>query len=378
MVPALAVLREDPGRGLQRLRHLQPHVPAGLLRRPDRGVLGAAQRRDRVGRVGRADRRDHRPGCVGVHQHADLPRPDEVRRRPGQVRAHHGRGRRDRQRPGPAARRGRSLVAGPRRLGRRAVGARGRDARRDGRQGPRARGLSRPGPGPEVEGRHADAVRPGHRRHQVLLDADDRGRRHPGRHQPDRLDRRGRLRDLPARPVAWRRPVGPDHGGRQAAQHPADRAVRGAPDRGRHLQLRLGHDHRRQPVPRHGPRAARRAAGRRLHRQGGARGDPRDGRRPQAGRHRGRRRRAPVRALAQVRRAVGRQAGRHRDRPDLVAPAREEHRLRLGPDRPRRIPATSSRSSRPTAGSGRPGRPRSRSSTRARPSRSADRRSHLR
>ena len=57
------------------------------------------------------------------------------------------------------------------------------------------------------------------------------------------------------------------------------------------------------------------------------------GRRPQAGRHRGRRRRAPVRAVAQVRRAVGREAGRDRDRPHLVAAAREEHRLRLGPDR---------------------------------------------
>ena len=142
---------------------------------------------------------------------------------------------------------------------------------------------------------------PADRRHQVLLDAHDRGRRHPGRHQPDRLDRRGRLRDLPARPVAWRRPVGPRHGGRQAAQDPPDRAVRGAPHRGRHLQLRLGHDDRRHAVPRHGPGAARRGAGRRLHRQGGARGDPRQGRRPQARRHRGRRRRAPVRAVAQVR-----------------------------------------------------------------------------
>ena len=143
----------------------------------------------------------------------------------------------------------------------RAVGARRGDACRDGRQGPRARGLSRPGPGAQVEGRHADAVRPRHRRHQVLLDADDRGRRHPGRHQPDGLDRRGRLRDLPARPVARRRPVGPDHGRGQAARHPADRPMRGAPDRGRHLQLRLGHDHRRQPVPRDGPRAPRRTAG---------------------------------------------------------------------------------------------------------------------
>ena len=59
VVPALAVLREDARGRLLGLRHLQPHVPAGLLRRPDRGVLGAAQRRDRVGRVGRAHRRDH-------------------------------------------------------------------------------------------------------------------------------------------------------------------------------------------------------------------------------------------------------------------------------------------------------------------------------
>ena len=64
VVPALPVLREDPRRRLQRLRHLQPHVPAGLLRRPGRGVLAPPQRRDRVGRLGRADRRDQRAGRV--------------------------------------------------------------------------------------------------------------------------------------------------------------------------------------------------------------------------------------------------------------------------------------------------------------------------
>ena len=48
-------------------------------------------------------------------------------------------------------------------------------------------------------------------------------RRHPRRHQPDRLDRRGGLRDLPARPVPRRRPLGSRDGGRQAAQDPADR-----------------------------------------------------------------------------------------------------------------------------------------------------------
>ena len=153
VVPTLAVLREDPGGRLQRLRHLQPHVPARLLRGPDRGVLGAAQRRHRVGRVGRADRRDHRAGRVGVHEHAHLSRPDQVRGRTGQVHDRHGRGRRDRQRPRPAADRGEPLVDGPRRLRCRPVGARRGHPRRDGRQGPRARGLSGPGPGPEVEGR---------------------------------------------------------------------------------------------------------------------------------------------------------------------------------------------------------------------------------
>ena len=59
-----------------------------------------------------------------VHELADLSRPDEVRRRPGQVHARDGRGRRHRQRPGPAARRGGPLVDGAGRLGCRAVGAR--------------------------------------------------------------------------------------------------------------------------------------------------------------------------------------------------------------------------------------------------------------
>ena len=178
-------------------------------------------------------------------------------------------------------------------------------------------------------------------RHQVLLDADDRARRHPGRHQPDRLDRRGRLRDLPARPVARRRPVGPDHGGRPAARHPADRAVRGAPHRGRHLQLRLGHDHRQQPVRGHGPRAARRAAGRRLHRQGGARGDPRDAASTaswSASRSTATRSRSSSRASA-PRCHDGEPVGTVTD---LIWSPRleQEHRLRLGPDRARRSPAT--------------------------------------
>ena len=70
VVSPLAVLRADARRGLLGLRHLQPHVPAGLLRRPDRGVLAPPQRGDRLGRQRRADRRDHRAGRLDLRQHA--------------------------------------------------------------------------------------------------------------------------------------------------------------------------------------------------------------------------------------------------------------------------------------------------------------------
>ena len=69
---------------------------------------------------------------------------------------------------------------------------------------------------------------------------------------------------------------------------------------------------------------------------------------PQARRDRGRRRGAPVRVVPEVRRAPRRPRRRHRDRPHLVAPAREEHRLRVGPDRAgrRRQPARDRRPGR--------------------------------
>ena len=154
------------------------------------------------------------------------------------------------------------------------------------------------------------------------------------------------------RPVARRRAVGPGHGGRQAPRHPADRAVRGAPHRGRHLQLQLGHDDREQPVRDHGPRAPRRAPGRRLHRQGRPRGDPGHGRQPQARRHRGRRRRALVRDRREAPGAPPGREGRPHHGPHLVAEAREEHRLRVGPDRARRRRASRSRSTTRTARAG--------------------------
>ena len=253
-----------------------------------------------LGRRGRADRRDHRAGRVGVHEHADLPRPDEVRRRPGQVRPDHGRGRRHRQRPGPAPRRGEPLVARPRRLATPACGraaSRSTPASTSRSASPRStRSRSRARSRRTSCGRCSATPSP---TSSTTGRLDDGARRHPGRHQPDRLDRRGRLRDLPPRPVARRRAVGPDHGGRPAARHPADRAVRGAPDRGRDLQLRLGHDDRRTTrsrswawsawSSRRTPTTSARPRSSAIRARGVS---------PQARRHRGRGRRAAVRDLA--------------------------------------------------------------------------------
>ena len=50
-----------------------------------------------------------------------------------------------------------------------------------------------------------------------------------------------RLRGEPARRFAWGRPLERGREGRRGVRHPADRAVRSAADRGRHLQLRLRH-----------------------------------------------------------------------------------------------------------------------------------------
>ena len=277
------------------------------------------------------------PGRVGVHQHADLPRPDEMRRRPGQVRAHHGRGRRHRQRPGPAPDRGEPLVAGAGRLGCRAVGARRRDPRRDGRQGPRARGLSRSrsrAPSrrtscgrcsarpsidikyywtltTEVDGIPVVISRTGWTGevgYEIYL-------RDPSRGGDlwDRIMEAGKPHDI--------RPIAPCEARRIEAgifNYGSDMTIDNKPFQVMGLERLV----EPQDADYIGKAALEEIRV--------------DGRRPQAGRHRGRRRRAPVRAVAQVRRAVGRQAGRHRDRPDLVAAAREEHRLRLGPDRPGR------------------------------------------
>ena len=116
--------------------------------------------------------------------------------------------------------------------------------------------------------------------------------RHPGRRVAHGLDRRGRLRDLPARRLARHRALGPRDGGGRAVSDPSDRAERPAAARGRDLQLRQRHDGGGHAVPR--DRMERLVESRRgLHRQGRARADRRGGRRPQARRRRVRRRAVP-------------------------------------------------------------------------------------
>ena len=90
----------------------------------------------------------------------------------------------------------------------------------------------------------------------------------------NRLDRDPRVRGQPAGLQPWRRALGRDPEGWRGVQHPSDRAVRGAADRGRHLQLRIRYHPDRHAVPRDGPRAPGRGAATGLHRQGRAGAPP--------------------------------------------------------------------------------------------------------
>ena len=114
-----------------------------------------------------------------------------------------------------------------------AVQLRARRARRS------PRGLPGAGAGPEGQGHDARPVRRLDPRHEVLLVRRGRPRRHPRGDQPHRLDRRRRLRDLPARPEPRRRPVGAHPRRRQALRHPRHAVVRHPPHGSRHLRLGL-------------------------------------------------------------------------------------------------------------------------------------------
>ena len=137
-----------------------------------------------------------------------------------------------------------------------------------------ARCLPAPDPGPALQRRGGRPVRRRDPVAQVLLVPRAGAGRHPAGGDAHRLDGRGRLRGLPARRQPRQRPVGADHGGRQAVRHPAHRPGRHPPRGGRDPQLGRRHDHRAQPV-RGRPRAPVQP-GRRLRvpGQGGATADP--------------------------------------------------------------------------------------------------------
>src|SRR5262245_28941543 len=353
--PEVALLGGDRAPPLSLLRRLQPHVHPWPLRRPRRGVLADREPRGALGRRGRALPRDQRARRLRLREPPHAARPRALRGRTGEVRRDHRRRRWDRERPGAAAPRREPLLAGARRQRRAALGARSGRQLGPGRAHPRGRRLAPADPGPEVARRDARRLRNGHRRHQVLLDAADGARRDPGRGLAHRLDGRARLRGLPARREPRRRALGAHPGRGQALRDPPHRAVGPAPDGGRHLQLRLRHDAREQPLRGHGPRAAGGGEGGGLRREAGARAHPRAGRRAQARGDRARGRPARHRARGTL---AGRERGpqrRARHERRLLAAAAQEHRLRLGADRARAAghPASRSAPGRAARGDGR-------------------------
>ena len=265
-------------------------------------------------------RGDRGSGRVRTDEPDDLPRSDEGRRPAGPVRADdHGRGR-HRERPGAAASGRGPLLARPRRFRRAALrGRRGRRAR-DGRPDLRGRRRADADPGTTLEGPDPGPARRRRRRPSLLPLRRGVGRPDPPRRVAHGVDRRGGLRALPVRHGARRRPVRARHGGGEPVRRAGDRPERGAADRGRHLQLRLGHARVRHPVARQRARATRRAgSGAGLPREGGAPAPRGDRGRSQAGRDRDRRRADDRRGSAE--RLLARARARRRGRSGASRPA---------------------------------------------------------
>ncbi len=177
----------------------------------------------------------------------DAAQPLQVRRGPGQVRPDLRLRRRRHQRPGhdPHGREHVLVRAG---LLRRAAVRQGPEERLPEAQRHAARARRGPaaGPGPQVEEPDERPRGQRHSRPEVLLVDEEGDHGRPGRHHAHRLDERGRLRDLPARPDEGHGDLGSAHGGRQALRRQADRSVGHPPDRGRHPELGRRHDLREQ------------------------------------------------------------------------------------------------------------------------------------
>ena len=171
----------------------------GLLRRPRDRVLRAQQRRDALGRGRGADGGGERTRCRPPDRHDHVPRPHEVCGGPGQVHAGDRPRRRHRERPGAPARRAEHVVDAARGLRRRSLRAR--------------RGLANSGLDAEVtlpdvhpvQVQGPKAVKTLQKlvgrdpRPEVLLVRRVRDPGHPGRDQPDRVDRDPGVRGEPAR-----------------------------------------------------------------------------------------------------------------------------------------------------------------------------------
>jgi hypothetical protein len=271
LVPPIAFLQGDPAVGVHRVRHLQPHVPPGLLRRPGGGVQAAERGRHPVGRGRGADRPGQRPRCGCPDRPADVSRPDQVRGQAGEVHDRHRARRRDRERPGPAPSGAERLVDAARGLRRRPLRPRRCVAVRPRRRGDLPGRASAPGPGAAVREDPREARWPGDLRHQVLLVRSVRDRWHPGRDLQDGLDRDPGVRGEPPRWVARRRSLERDPGRGGRVRDQAHRTSRGPTDRGRDLQLRLRHADHGYTVPRDGAGTPRRGAAAGLHREGRAR-----------------------------------------------------------------------------------------------------------
>ena len=201
-----------------------------------------------MGRRRRAHGAGLGPGRRPTDRHDHVPRPHEVRREAGQVHARDRARRRDRERPGPAACGRAHLVDAARRLGRRSLRPGRRGERRPGRGGDAARRASDAGPGPLSAKTLEKLVGPAIYDIKYYWTEPVRDPGHPGASSAVPAGPRSRG----SRSTSWTAPAATTCGtpclaaGEEFGIRPIA-PVRGAPDRGRHLQLRLGHDARATP-----------------------------------------------------------------------------------------------------------------------------------